>query len=318
MRRVFSRYATAFGLTAIWVSFANADEVGKIALKVIESTIEAPGVERQCQGTFVVKNVGPAFQIPPNVVGPSYGVFIYDEHGKLLFRNYGGWGPGMKVGGTIRLSWNTSSNHLGETSEPPFLVPAPGRYRLEIVLSMGRKRERVLDVFSKWFEVPAVTTGADLGDRKQVQNYEGRLQAREATNTQPDRQLLKQQYAVFVASLNHRQLAEDYPGAVRKLDSPDPKQQIVGIKTLAATDEVRAIPWIVPLLDSEDRHVRIYAGQSLSAIVAAHELKRRDKTEPGRVVIKPPGPGDVCDGPGWNGTTAWQYLVGRRCRPPSE
>ncbi len=36
-----------------------------------------------------------------------------------------------------------------------------------------------------------------------------------------------------------------------------------------ATDEVRAIPWIVPLLDSEDRHVRIYAGQALNAVVAA-------------------------------------------------
>jgi len=132
----------------------NASEAGKIALKVIESTIEAPGAQRRCRGTFVVKNFGPAFQTPPNVAGPSYGAFIYDGHGKLLFRNYGGWGPGMKADGTIRLSWNTGSNHLGGTSEPPFLVPAPGRYRLEIVLYTGLKRDRVLDVSSKWFEVP--------------------------------------------------------------------------------------------------------------------------------------------------------------------
>ena len=153
---------------------ADAEEADKIALKVIESTIEAPGVEKQCRGTFVVKNIGPTFQFPPNVVGPSTGVYIYDAEGKLLFQNFGGWGPGMKAGGTIRLSWNTSSNHLGETSEPPFLVPAPGRYRQEIVLSMGRKRERVLDVFSKWFEVPAVTTddGIDKGVAVPIQKVD--------------------------------------------------------------------------------------------------------------------------------------------------
>jgi len=108
-----------------------------------------------------------------------------------------------------------------------------------------------------------------------------------------DEQVFEQRYGAFVQSLNHRQLAEDYRGAVRKLDSPDPKQRIAGIKTLAATDEVRAIPWIVPFLDSEDRHVRIYAGRALNGLVASHELKRRDKSQPEKVLILPPGPGDT-------------------------
>jgi hypothetical protein len=110
---------------------------------------------------------------------------------------------------------------------------------------------------------------------------------------QPNEELLKQRYDAFVESLDHRTLAEDYPGAVRNLDSPDPKKQIVGIKTLAATVEVKAIPWIVPFLDSDDRHVRILAGLALNAIVATHQLKRRDKSQPDRVVILPPGPGDT-------------------------
>jgi len=109
----------------------------------------------------------------------------------------------------------------------------------------------------------------------------------------PNETLLKQRYDVFVQSLDHRSLAEDYPGAVRKLDSTDPKKQIIGIKTLAATEEVKAIPWIVPFLDSEDRHVRIQAGLALNAIVAAHQLKRRDRSQPERVVILPPSPGDI-------------------------
>lgn len=104
---------------------------------------------------------------------------------------------------------------------------------------------------------------------------------------------LKDRYDAFVKSLDHRSLAEDYPRAVRNLDSADPKKQIVGIKTLAATDELKAIPWIVPLLDSEDLHVRIGAGQALNALVASHQLKRRDKSQPEKVVILPPGPGDI-------------------------
>ena len=109
----------------------------------------------------------------------------------------------------------------------------------------------------------------------------------------PDEAALKQRYNNFVQSSDHRSLAKDYPGAIRNLDSPDPKKQIIGIKTLAATEEVKAIPWIVPFLDSEDRHVRIQAGLSLSTVVANHQLKRRDKSQPEKVVILPPRPGDI-------------------------
>jgi ribosomal protein L7/L12 len=41
---------------------------------------------------------------------------------------------------------------------------------------------------------------------------------------QHDEQALKQHYDAFVESLDHRSLADDYPGAVRNLDSPDPKK----------------------------------------------------------------------------------------------
>ncbi len=109
----------------------------------------------------------------------------------------------------------------------------------------------------------------------------------------PNEASLKQQYDTFVQSLDHRSLAKDYPGAVRNLDSPDPKKQAIGIKTLAATEEPKAIPWIVPFLDSEDRNVRIQAGVSLNALVATHQRKRRDKTQSGEVVTLPPGPGDI-------------------------
>ena len=80
--------------------------------------------------------------------------------------------------------------------------------------------------------------------------------------------------------------------AIEKLDSPDPQVRIAGIKTLAATGEVEVIPWIVPFVDSKDGQVRIYAGLYLSNIVEGQQLKRRDMSQPRRVVIKPLGSDD--------------------------
>lgn len=130
----------------------GASDPAKLRLKIAKPTIAAPGVEKQCSGTFVVRNVGPAYRTPPHVIGPSYGIFILDARGKRLFRNYGSWGPGMKAGGQIAFRWDTHSNHLGQTSEPAFLIPAPGKYTLRIEL-YAPKRTQVLDVSTTHFEV---------------------------------------------------------------------------------------------------------------------------------------------------------------------
>jgi hypothetical protein len=114
----------------------------------------------------------------------------------------------------------------------------------------------------------------------------------------PNEAALNHVFDAFVQSLDHRSLAKDYPGTTRNLDSGDAKKQIIGIRTLAATEEVKAIAWIVPFLDAEDRQVRIQAGLALNALVATHQLKRRDKSQSDKsqsdkVVILPPGPGDI-------------------------
>ena len=108
-----------------------------------------------------------------------------------------------------------------------------------------------------------------------------------------DEKALKQKYDTFVESLDFRRVSRDYPKAVRNLDSVDPKTQLAGIKTLGATGELEVLPWLAPFVDSKERDVRIYAGLSLFQTVTSHELKRRDMTQPGKVVIKPPGPDDI-------------------------
>ena len=108
-----------------------------------------------------------------------------------------------------------------------------------------------------------------------------------------DEQALKCRYDDFVETLDIKQIAKDYPKAVERLDSEDPKEQLAGLKTLAATGDIETIPWIVPFLDSDDQHVRIYAGLHIQQIVSAHELKRRDMSRPETVVIKPRRPNDT-------------------------
>ena len=60
-------------------------------------------------------------------------------------------------------------------------------------------------------------------------------------------------YDLFAQGLNTGQFALDYPKAVTKLDSNDPKTQAAGLMTLSATGELAAIPFIVPRLDSTCR-----------------------------------------------------------------
>ena len=59
-----------------------------------------------------------------------------------------------------------------------------------------------------------------------------------ATPAEFDEEALKRQYDAFLDSLDCGRIAEDYPKAVRKLDSTDSKEQIAAMKTLAATGEV--------------------------------------------------------------------------------
>jgi hypothetical protein len=121
-----------------------------LKLKIVKSEVTQAIAGKQCEGRFTVCNVGPEYSVPPDTFGPSYGIFIYDDRDRLLFRSFGGMGPGLKAQQTITIAWDTHSNHLGETSEPPFLLQSLGRYRLEICLYRDT-REHVLEVSTSPF-----------------------------------------------------------------------------------------------------------------------------------------------------------------------
>jgi hypothetical protein len=125
-----------------------------IEMKLESLKISASGVEKRCRGSFTIRNVGPGYEESPTKIGPSYGVFIYDATGTMLFRNFGGWSGRNKSGDSITIGWNTNSNHLGETSEPAFLIPKPGTYELVIIVYPS-KRDTMLCYATKKFNVGA-------------------------------------------------------------------------------------------------------------------------------------------------------------------
>lgn len=107
-----------------------------------------------------------------------------------------------------------------------------------------------------------------------------------------DEKKLKTAYENFTDSLNVISIVHSYPKAIENLLSPTSKKKIIGLKTLAETREIEIIPWVAPLLDSEDTYVRSYASIALEKLVTGIVLQRRDPSHPERVSILPAGPED--------------------------
>jgi HEAT repeat protein len=108
-----------------------------------------------------------------------------------------------------------------------------------------------------------------------------------------DEAKLKKDYEKLLASLKPRDLAGQHPRAVAALRGQEPKAQIEALQTLARIGDPNALPLMVPLLESQDPTVRIWAGATVSQLVEQYTLRRRDPRVGDRVVLKPRGQNDL-------------------------
>src|SRR5262245_15923901 len=108
-----------------------------------------------------------------------------------------------------------------------------------------------------------------------------------------DEAKLKKDCGKLLASLKPQDLAGQHPRAVAALRGQEPKAQIEALQKLARTGDPNALPLMVPLLESQDPTVRIWAGATVSQLVEQYTLRRRDPRIGDRVVLKPRGPGDL-------------------------
>lgn len=96
----------------------------------------------------------------------------------------------------------------------------------------------------------------------------------------------------FLQSLDPLKITRDYPKVVQNLLSVNPEKQITGLRTLSETKDPSVIPWIIPLLDSDNTNVKVYAGLALEKLVSSYTLRRRDIAYPDKIVLKPLGKND--------------------------
>jgi hypothetical protein len=122
---------------------------------------------------------------------------------------------------------------------------------------------------------------------------------------------LHQRYSSFLKKLDAARIKADYPGAIRDIRSHKPGDQTRGLNVLGASGRIDAIPWIVPLLETENDLVRIHAGRVLEQIVSGNELLRRDMSQPEKIVLRPRSAPDVDLTP-----LAWPIL--RMMRAPDD
>lgn len=103
---------------------------------------------------------------------------------------------------------------------------------------------------------------------------------------------LKVAYERHIDSLNALKISLKYPGAIRLLLSKKIEKQLRGIDMLRATKEVEILPWLVPLVDSENEEVSIQALFAIERLVEYHVLLRRDMSQPEGIYIRALGPDD--------------------------
>ncbi len=104
---------------------------------------------------------------------------------------------------------------------------------------------------------------------------------------------LRKRYEAFLLELDYVKVATDYPKLIKDLLSGDSARQVAAAKVLGETGEPTVIPWLVPFLDSEEASVRIWAGSSIEKVISVWALKRRDLTQPDRVVLRPLASGEL-------------------------
>ncbi len=104
---------------------------------------------------------------------------------------------------------------------------------------------------------------------------------------------LKSNLDNFIAKIDSLSLARKYPEIAKKILSNQTDQQEVALRMLGESQEVIALPWIILLLDSDDKDIKVEAGLAVKNIVSSITLKRRDMNYPQYILLKPSQETDI-------------------------
>ena len=96
----------------------------------------------------------------------------------------------------------------------------------------------------------------------------------------------------YLATLDVKGFAADYPKVIRDLDATDPKTRQRALAVVGATVDLRAVPLVIPMLKDPDGSVRVYAAVALNNVTVQTALERRDQKRLHIIALNPLGAGD--------------------------
>jgi HEAT repeat protein len=98
---------------------------------------------------------------------------------------------------------------------------------------------------------------------------------------------LQESFRQWVDGLDSLALTADYRKPIKDLLSADASRQYTAIQTLGGSSDVRAIPWLIPLIDQENQTLRVYAGSAIERIISSEIYKAPDGRPERVAALKP-------------------------------
>ncbi len=98
---------------------------------------------------------------------------------------------------------------------------------------------------------------------------------------------LEANFDKFILGIDSLRITKKYPEIARKILSQQPRQQKIALNMLGGSQEIEAIPWILLLLNSDDKSMRFSAGSCLGSVLYSLSIIRRNNQIGRYVVLKP-------------------------------
>lgn len=84
-------------------------------------------------------------------------------------------------------------------------------------------------------------------------------------------------YTVFMQNLHPERMMQDYPRAIQLLLSTESQDQIQGISILRETEDSNILPWMIMMMNSSNRNVKVEAFYAIEQLVVNAQLKKQSK-----------------------------------------
>ena len=103
-----------------------------------------------------------------------------------------------------------------------------------------------------------------------------------------DEHEMRRRYEACLPALDFVSLASEQPKLIQDLMSGNPEWQRAAVKTLGESRDLRAVPWMVWLLDSEERILQTMTGVSIYRVISSFPVEQPEDSRPDAAAARSP------------------------------